>query len=125
MWPYENHSEEDYNRAITFVEEYAVSLGAKLVCSKGETFTTYSGDKIIKESLDMNIYQFGKEYFWIEHHFLADRPFMVFSFGDSIENVGDEDAIPFPYNLPEEELKAEVRYSLGLEDYPKKKHKKK
>jgi len=33
-------------------------------------------------------------------------------------NVGSDDAEPFPYDLTEEELKAEVRYSLGLEVYP-------
>lgn len=45
MWPYEDHSEEEYERVISFVEEYAVSLGAKLVDSKEEAFTTYAGDK--------------------------------------------------------------------------------
>ena len=119
MWPYKHHAEEDYNRVITFVQDYAVSLGAKLMVSKEEKFTTYAGDKYISESLYMNIYQFDNYYFWIEHHFLSDRPFIVFSFGNSIETVGEEDAEPFPYDLPEEELKAEVRYSLGLEKYPK------
>ncbi len=52
------------------------------------------------------------------YHFVADRPFMVLSFGDTIENIFD-DAEPFPYNLEEDELKAEVRYSLGIEPYPK------
>ena len=40
-----------------------------------------------------------------------------FSFGDSIETIGD-DAEPFPYDLDKEELEAEVRYSLGIEEYP-------
>lgn len=41
---------------------------------------------------------------------------MVFSFGDSVDTI-IEDAEPFSYNLTEEELKAEVRYSLGIEKY--------
>ena len=118
MWPYEDHDENEYNQIVKFVEEYAVSLGAKLVGTKEYTFTTIAGDKHIKETLEMNIYQFGEEYFWVEHHFTPSRPFIVFSFGDSIENVGSDDAEPFPYDLAEEELKAEVRYSLGLEEYP-------
>ena len=36
MWPYKNYAEEDYNRVITFVQDYAVSLGAKLMVSKEE-----------------------------------------------------------------------------------------
>ncbi len=26
MWPYTDHDEEEYNRVLRFVEEYAVSL---------------------------------------------------------------------------------------------------
>ena len=118
MWPYEDHDENEYNQVVKFVEGYAVSLGAKLVSKKEYTFTTIAGDKHIKETLEMNIYQFGEKYFWVEHHFTPSRPFIVFSFGDSIENVGSDDAEPFPYDLAEEELKAEVRNSLGLEEYP-------
>lgn len=118
MWPYRDHDEEEYNRVLRFVEEYAVSLGAELVGSKEETFTTFAGDLQVRETLDMRIYRFGDEYYWVEHHFLPDRPFMVFSFGDSVETVGSDDAEPFPYDLTEEEQKAEVRYSLGLEAYP-------
>ena len=118
MWPYDNHSEEEYYKAIKFVEDYAVSLGAEYVCTKEEPFTTYVGDKIIKEKPKMRVFKYGDEYFQVEHHFVADRPFMVLSFGDTIENIFD-DADPFPYNLEEDELKAEVRYSLGIERYPK------
>ncbi len=42
----------------------------------------------------------------------------VDSFGDTIESIFD-DMDPFPYNLDEDELKAEVGYSLGIEEYPK------
>ena len=116
MWPYENHDEDEYYKAIDFVELYAVSLGAAFVCSKEEKYTTYTGDKYITSVQEMNIYKFGDEYFWVEDHFTSDCPFLVFSFGDSVETIGSDDAEPFPYNLSEEELKAEVRYSLGIEE---------
>ena len=48
------------------------------------------------------IYKYGDDYYWIEHHFLADCPYIVFSFGDTIETIFD-DADPFPYNLTEED----------------------
>ena len=115
MWPYKDHDENEYNRVIDYLEKYAVSLGAEFVGTKEEHFTTCSGDMIIEETLEMNVYRFGEEYFWVEHHFVPECPFVVFSFGDSIETIGSDDADPFPYNLDEEELKLEVRYSLGLE----------
>ena len=79
MWPYIEYSEE-YNRAIEYVKTYAQSLGAKYVCSKLEKFTTISDDnEPIQEILKMKIFKFGNEYFWLEHHFQPDRPFIVFS----------------------------------------------
>ena len=120
MWPYSNHSEEDYYKAIEFVENYALSLGAEYVCTKEERFSAFSGDKEIVEESKTKVYKYGDDYYWIEHHFLADCPYIVFSFGDTIETIFD-DADPFPYNLTEEDLKAEVRYSLGIEKYPRNK----
>lgn len=118
MWSYDDHSEEEYYKVIRFVENYAVSLGAEYVCIKEEKFTTSLGDKTITETSNMRIFKYGDGYFWVEHHFLADCPFMVFSFGDIIESIFD-DMDPFPYNLDKDELEAEVRYSLGIEEYPK------
>lgn len=120
MWSYTEHSEEDYKKAFEFVQKYAQSLGAKYICSKLQKFTTITGDQNpVQETFEMKIFKFGDEYFWLEHNFQPDRPFIVFSFGDSVDKIF-EDAEPFPYNLSEEELKAEVRYSLGIEKYPKK-----
>lgn len=116
-WPYDKHSEEDYKRAIDLVEKYAESLGAEYICTKIERFNTYAGKKHILAINDMRVYRFKDEYFWVEDHFLPDKPFMVLTFGDSIDTIF-EDADPFPYDLSDEELKAEVRYSLGIEPYP-------
>ena len=115
MWPYKNHSEEQYYKTIEFLEEYALSLGAEYICTQEERFVTCSGDTTTEEVSRMRVFKYGSYYFWIEHHFLPDCPFVVFSFGDTIENIF-EDADPFPYNLSEDELKAEVRYSLGIKD---------
>jgi hypothetical protein len=116
MWPYKNHSEEKYYKTIEFIEEYVLSLGAVFVGKESEKFTTYSGNDIICETLDMNVFKYGDEYFWIEHHFLPDCPYIVLSFGETIESIF-EDAEPFPYNLSEDKLKAEVRCSLGIDKY--------
>ena len=44
MWPYTDHSEEEYYKVIEFVQDYARALGAKYICSKLQKFTTISGD---------------------------------------------------------------------------------
>ena len=117
MWPYKNHSEEQYNKTIGFLENYALSLGAEFVCIKEEKFTTFSGNNTITKVVEMKVFKFGDEYFLLEDRFLPDCPYIVFSFVDAIDTIF-EDAEPFPYNLSEDELKAEVRYSLGIEKYP-------
>ena len=79
MWPYTDHLEEDYKNSIGFLQKYAQSLGAEYICSKLEKFTTISGEgDPIHETLEMKIYKFKDEYFWLEHHFLPDCPFIVF-----------------------------------------------
>lgn len=59
MWPYNDHSEEDYYKAIEFVENYAVSLGAKFVCEKNQKFTTIDKGHFITEYLR----EFAKAFF--------------------------------------------------------------
>ena len=50
-----------------------------------------------------------------------DKPFIVIECGtydELINNIMD-DLDPFPYDLTEAELLKEVKYSLGIEPYPK------
>lgn len=54
------------------------------------------------------------EYFEVESIYQSDRPFIVLSFGKTPETVF-EDATPFPYDLADEQLINEVKYSLGIE----------
>lgn len=116
MWHYENHLKEDYISAIKRVEQIAVELGAEFVCIKKEKFTTACGDNLVVEEREMNVYKYNNEYFWVETYYLSDCPFIVLSFGDTIETIFD-DAEPFPYNLSDEELILEVKHSLGIEAY--------
>lgn len=117
MWIYDNHSEEKHKRAKHRVEEIAVELGAEFVCTKKQKFVTYVGSNVVEEELDINIYKYENDYFDVEAHYQLDRPFIVLSFGKNTEILGD-DADPFPYNLPDEELIMEVKYSLGIDPYP-------
>jgi len=105
---------KQYNKSLEFVLAYAESLGAEYVCTNIEQFTMVSGDESISEKLELKIYRFGDEYFRIERMYFKGKPFMVFSFGDSVEGPF-EDADPFPVDLSEEELKEEVRLALRIE----------
>ena len=120
VWKYENHSEQDYIKALKRVEGIAQKLGAVYVKTKKEKYTTYIGEEIVNEVLDENIYMYKDQYFRVERFHTDSCPFIVLSFGDT-EDTTFEDADPFPYNLPDEELVNEVKYSLGIEPYPKKK----
>ena len=113
MHSYNNRLESEYNKTVDFLISYAESLGAEYVCSRTESFAATSKGTTIREELEMKIYKFGDEYFRIEKFSLPDKPWMVFSFSDSVEGPY-EDADPFPYDLSEEELKEEVRFALRI-----------
>ena len=46
--------------------------------------------------------------------FFSRGPFIVLEFSDRPEGPY-EDADPFPYDLPDDELEAEIRFDLGLD----------
>ena len=117
MWPYKEHKEEDYRDAVALAESIAVKYGAVPVSVTKQKFSTMSGDWTASSREILNVYKYGGEFFRIEPHYLPQKPFMVFSFGDTIESIF-EDAEPFPYDLSEKELEQEVRYSLGIDSYP-------
>ncbi len=118
MWPYKNHSEDDYKRAVKYVEETAMKCGAIPVSVSNDHFSAYSGEWVSEIDAEMRVFKYNDCYFRVEPYLLPNNPLMVLSFGDSIETTY-EDADPFPYDLSEKELEQEVRYSLGIDEYPK------
>ena len=116
-WPYKNHGEDDYKRAVRYVEETAMKYGAIPVSVSSDHFSTYSREWESEVDAEMRVFKYKDEFFRVEPHFLPEKPYMVLSFGDTIETIF-EDADPFPYDLSEKELEQEVRYSLGIDEYP-------
>ena len=120
MWKYKNHSKEKYISVKKRVEKIAVELGAVLACTRKKRFTSsYTGKNEIPiiEEVDINIYKYRDVFFEVESVYQPDRPFIVLSFGNTPETTF-EDSDPFPYDLSDEELVSEVKYSLGIEAYP-------
>ena len=114
MSSFNDSTVEEYNKAVGFVLAYAESIGAEYVSTITEKFTFASVDTAAHDTLELKIYKFGDEFFRIEKMYFKGKPFMVFSFGDSVEGPF-EDADPFPYDLSEEELKKEVRLALRID----------
>ena len=114
MYKNNNSIIEEYNKTVNFVLSYAESLGAEYVSTTTEKFTVASGDETTCDTLELKIYRFGDEYSRIEKIYFKGKPWMVFSFSDSVEGPF-EDADPFPCDLSEEELKEEVRLALRIE----------
>ena len=64
---------------------------------------------------------YPKRFFGYFVYFISNKPFIVIeccgTYEELMKNMMD-DADPFPYDLSEEELLNEVKYSLGIEPYP-------
>ena len=67
------------------------------------------------------IYKFKNGYYRIDEVLFAEKPFIVLEYAETEEDVkrnAMEDCDPFPYDLSDEEIIKEIRYSMGIEPYP-------
>lgn len=104
MWSYKDILQGDYEKAANFVESIIEKLGAVCV---GES----------EEAAPRKIWKFRNEYVRVDRICFPEKPFIVLEFSDQIEGFY-EDADPFPYDLPENELVLEAKYALGILPYP-------
>lgn len=104
MWSYENISKESVKERSLFVENVIEKLGAEFVC---ET----------KENGTQKVWKFRNKYVRVDSIGFEKKPFIVLEFSDNLERPY-EDSDPFPYDLPDEEMVLEVKYSLGILPYP-------
>lgn len=118
MWPYKEHSYEKFKESISKVKKYIEQSGAVYCGTTKETCATIVGGKTYTEDIIYDVWKYNAEYFYVDSMFFPNKPFIVLVFGNSMENIL-EDADPFPYDLPDEELLNEVQYCLGIKPYPK------
>ena len=80
-----------------------------------------SGTDIIENISSRPIFEYNRKYYRVEEVGFSDKPFVVIECGtyDELMNNVIEDVEPFPYDLTEDELLNEVKYSLGIKPYPK------
>ena len=124
MWCYDNISRADFEKVKGIVEDIMIKLGAeifKIYLPYEQKTTTFTGTFEEIFNSKRPVYTYKGEYFRIDEVLFSKKPFIVIECGDMTELLNNtmEDAEPFPYDLPYEELINEVKYSLGIESYPK------
>lgn len=81
---------------------------------------SYVGNDFVENISTRPVFEYKGEYYRVDEVCFPGKPFIVIECGtyeELINNVMDE-AAPFPYDLTEDELLKEVKYSLGIEPYP-------
>lgn len=116
-----NDYSREYNEFITAVktcEQIIVSLGGRLIaeCKENETWVLNKED-YITEKVVKNVYKFRDSYVRVDKMYFSEKPFLLLQFADEIEGPY-EDADPFPFDLPLEEIELEIKFSLGVLPYP-------
>lgn len=123
MWFYDNVTRYEFEKQKDYVEKVMCKFGAivlNIELPYEQITTSYSGD--FKETYysQRPIFQFNHEYFRVDEFLCKEKPFIVIECGTYDELIKNtmEDAEPFPYDLSNDEIKKEVKYSLGIEPYP-------
>ncbi|MCH5318050.1 MAG: hypothetical protein J1E05_08765 [Eubacterium sp.] len=123
MWFYDNVSRDEFEKKKDYVEQIMCELGAvklSINLPYQQKTTSYSGDIEEIHYSQRPIFKFKNEYFRVDEFICNDKPYIVIECGtyDELMKNSMEDADPFPYDLPDDEIKNEVKYSLGIEPYP-------
>ena len=118
----------ELERRKDFVEEIMISLGCEPVDIKlpyENKVTSIGGDYTVKCVSERRVYKFtggsyGGGYYRVDE-VIFSKPFIVLEYSRDLDGVLKnimEDCDPFPYDLPDEEVEMEVKYTLGLEKPP-------
>ena len=125
MWQYKDVTRQQFECIKDKVERYIVLLGGrKIQLDLPDAFNTIShtNGNVVVGRAGRDVYAYNGELFRVDEVCFAEKPFIVIEYCESVEEVQKNqmiDADPFPYDLSDEELLAEVKYSMGLEPYPK------
>ncbi len=123
MWYYDNITRDDFESVKNLVEKIMLELGAEIFeihLPYEQKTTNYFGNFEETNYSERSIFVYNGEYFRVDEVLFSQKPFIVIECGDMNDLLNNtmEDADPFPYDLSHEELRNEVKYSLGIEPYP-------
>ncbi|MBQ8408434.1 MAG: hypothetical protein IJY39_06165 [Clostridia bacterium] len=123
MWIYEGVTRQEFESIKDVVEKYIVMLGGNKVSIESpyeQRTRSYVGNDFAENISTRSAFEYRGEYYRLDEVCFPGKPFVVIECGtydELINNIMD-DAYPFPYDLAEDELLKEVKYSLGIESYP-------
>ena len=124
MWIYESVTRHEFESIKDKVEKFIIMLGGNKVSVDfpyEQKTCSYIGNEVIANVSPRTVFEYGGEYYRVDEVCFKDKPFIVIECGtyDDLMNNSMEDADPFPYDLSDDELVNEVKYTLGIESYPK------
>lgn len=124
MWKYACVTRQEFEAIKNKIEKYIVMLGgnkASIDVPYEHRTVSCSGSEAVKNISTRPVFEYNGYYYRVDEVCFSDKPFIVIECGtyDELMNNAMEDVEPFPYDLTEEELLNEVKYSLGIESYPK------
>lgn len=109
------HTSEPLLEKIAFAEKILQKYGAELVGTTRELETFgYTDGTFFQEEVEKRLWKRGKDYIRVDKMFFSRGPFIVLEFSDRPEGPY-EDADPFPFDLPDDEFEAEIRFALRLD----------
>lgn len=123
MWIYESVTRQEFEAIKDNVEKFIVMLGGNTVSIElpyEQRTRSYIGNDFIEHISRRPVFEYRGVYFRVDEVCFPGKPLIVIECGtydELINNVMDE-ADPFPYDLTEDKLLKEVKYSLGIEPYP-------
>lgn len=124
MWIYESVTRQQFESIKDIVEKYIAMLGGNKVSIQlpyKQITRSYVGKGFVENISTRPVFEYKGEYYRVDEVCFPGKPCIVIECGtydELINNVMDE-AMPFPYDLTEDELLQEVKYSLGIQPYPK------
>jgi len=124
MWKYKCVTRQEFESIKDKIEKFIVMLGGKEVfidLPYEQKTISYIETDIVKNISSRPAFEYNKQFYRVDEVCFYDKPFIVIECGTYDELMKNimEDALPFPYDLTENELLNEVKYSLGIEKYPK------
>ena len=124
MWIYEGVTRQEFESIKDVVEKFIVMLGGNKVSIElpyeQRTRSHIGKNDFVENISTRSAFEYRGEYNRVDEVGFPGKPCIVIECGtydELINNIMD-DLDPFPYDLSEDELLKEVKYSLGIEPYP-------
>lgn len=123
MWFYNNVTREEFEKKKDLVEKIILELGAKeyeIDLQYDVKTTSYVENHKETYYSQRGVFSFKDEFFRVDEVLFNDKPYIVLECGTLQQLINNtmDDTNPFPYDLSDEEIRNEVKYSLGIEKSP-------